>query len=172
MKWVVALLLLTTPLACQARGHRYHSHRSHFVRYRSRVPLQPLVYNGQSAAQLLEMGGTYTRESLVAALGLALAPRGNRMLPCVLDFKSVMQDGGYARFLADWEPAAREELLVYLEQLECEDTLRMTREVISRVEPTEDELAEFTRQWVDDGDNLNDALWDYCYDHQEELLRS
>lgn len=186
MKWVVCLLLLALPLVCQARGGRCHGGRSHrlhtssFLRYRPsffrgfgslfyRAPLQPLQYSGQSAVDLLELDGAYTRDSLVKGLAQALAPKGNRMLPCVLDFDAVMGEGGYARFLADWEPAAREELLGYLQQLECDDTVRITREVLGRSNPTEEELAQSTQELLDDGNNLSDALWDYCYDHREAV---
>ena len=167
MKWLlVAVLLLAVPLAGQARGCRVHVHRSHRWHRISRPPLQALVYSGQSATELLEMDGLYTRDSLVKGLRLALAAEGNRMLPCVLDFHQVMHEGGYARFLAEWEPAAREELLVYLQQLECEDTLRMTREVLAQANPSQEALAEASRQLLDDGEDLGDALCDYCFDHR------
>lgn len=184
MKWLICLMLLTLPLVCEARGRHCHVGRSfHYVRttsfFRPRTsffgslfyqrPLQPLQYNGQSAVDLLEMDGAYTRDSLVKGLALALAPKGNRMLPCVLDFSEVMHDGGYARFLSDWEPAAREELLGYLQQLECEDTLRITRDVLARANPSPEELAQATQELLDDGNDLNDALWDYCYDHREAV---
>lgn len=183
MKLVICLLLLTLPLVCEARGRHCHIGRTHFFRsssfYRPRTsffgslffsrPLQPLQYNGQSAVDLLEMDGSYTRDSLVKGLAQALAPKGNRMLPCVLDFDEVMHQGGYERFLAEWEPAAREELLGYLQQMECEDTVRITREVMARSNPTQEELAQATQELLDDGNNLYDALWDYCYDHREAV---
>lgn len=183
MRRALCIVLLAFPLISQARGgHHCHArrvhfvHRSSFLRHRpsfSRgfysAPLQPLQYNGQSAVDLLELDGSYTRDSLVKALALTLAPKGNRMLPCVLDFNQVTQDGGYARFLADWEPPAREELLGYLQQLECEDTLRITREVLARANPTPQELAQATQELLDDGNDLYDALWDYCYDHREAV---
>ena len=174
MKWVVGILVLALPLACPARGYRRHvsSHRHSFRglgRLFSPAPLQPLAYTGQSALELLELDGRYTRESLVKGLALALAPKGNRMFPCVLDFQEVMREGGYARFLADWEPAAREELLGYLEQLGCEDSLRLTRALLERTDPTQEELTEASREFLEDGDNLYDALWDFCEDHREAV---
>ncbi|MBS2035203.1 hypothetical protein JST97_09450 [bacterium] len=183
MRCLLCLLLLALPLVCEARGRHCHVGRSHFIRttsfYRPRTsffgrlfysaPLQPLQYNGQSATDLLEMDGAYTRDSLVKGLALALAPKGNRMLPCVLDFDEVIRQGGFERFLADWEPPARQELLGYLQQIECEDTLRITNEVLARTNPTQEELAQATQELLDDGNNLYDALWDYCYDHREAV---
>ena len=195
MKCALCILLLAFPLVCEARGGRCHRggfrgggyrsvrvvrRSSSFFRHGSGFlggfgslflsrPLEPLQYNGQSATDLLEMDGSYTRDSLVKGLAQALSPKGNRMLPCVLDFDEVMHNGGYVRFLAEWEPPAREELLGYLSQMECEDSLRITHRVLTLTNPGEEELAQATQELLDDGDNLYDALWDFCYDHREAV---
>lgn len=91
------------------------------------------------------------------------------MLPCVLAFDDVMREGGYSRFLAEWGSAERAELLVDLRQLECEETLRITEETLALDHPSTDDLARETRQWLEDGDDLKEALWNYVSDHREEL---
>ncbi len=175
----VIFLLLALPLVCQARGgghchpssHRFY-YRPSFRRSYLGIPpriLPKLVYSGQSAEQLLSMGGAYTQESLVQGLALALAPKGNRMLPCLLDFEEVMHEGGFSRLLAEWEPTARTELLGYLQQLDCDDAFRITRDFLALSNPTPEQCERATQEFVDDSEDMNGVLWDFVHDHREAV---
>lgn len=172
----VIFLLLALPLVCQARGGgRCHTsrvrayYRPSFSRYYLGLPpriIPKLVYSGQSPEQLLTMGGAYTQESLVQGLALALAPKGNRMLPCVLDFEEVMHQGGFARLLSDWEPAARTELLGYLQQLDCDDAFRITRDFLALSNPSAEQCERATQEFLEDSEDMNSVLWDFVHDHR------
>ena len=175
MKYLWLLLLLLPTVCegrCRVRHRRVHHYRHHFSRSFLGIPpriVPRLVYSGQTAEQLLELGGAYTQESLVQGLALALAPRGNRMLPCLLDFEEVMHQGGFSRLLAEWKPAARLELLGYLQQLDCDKAFRITQNFLALKRPTSEQCEQATQEFLDDSEDMNGVLWDFVHDHREAV---